>query len=73
MVTVYVHELDPETEEPYEGWFYGDGQNARDEVAAGPEPTPEATECGEEDNDHDWQARPHKETERHGEQQTLLG
>jgi hypothetical protein len=55
-VTVYVHALDPDTDEPYEGWYYGDGQNATDEVAAGPEPKPEPTECGDDDEDHDWQA-----------------
>jgi hypothetical protein len=48
MVSVYVDEIDEN----------GDaipGEHARDEVEAGPEPKPEATECGDEDSDHDWQ------------------
>jgi hypothetical protein len=55
-VSVSVHELDPETGEPYEGWCYGDGRNAHGETQAGPEPAPEVTECGEDDYDHEWKS-----------------
>ena len=37
-----------ENGEPVEPYAYG-------EVQAGPEPKPEATECGDDDDDHDWQ------------------
>ena len=56
MVRIYVHELDPGTEEPYEGWCYGDERNGLDEVAVGPGPRPPATDCGAADEDHDWQS-----------------
>lgn len=52
MVSVYVHELNDDGE-LLDGWYYGDGHNANSEVAAGPEP--ERTECGENDDDHNWQ------------------
>jgi hypothetical protein len=55
-VSVYVHELDPETDEPFENWCYGDGRNAHGEAMAGPEPEPEITECGEDDEDHEWES-----------------
>jgi hypothetical protein len=59
IVTVYVTEIDPETGDPYQDGYYGDGRHAMGEVMAGPEPQPDRTECGDEDGDHDWQS-PHE-------------
>src|ERR1700679_2841399 len=47
MVKVYVDEIDEDGEAV-------PGEHASDEVAAGPEPKPEATECGTDDDDHEW-------------------
>ena len=49
MVRVSVHEVDED------GEWLSDGESDSDEVAAGPEPKPPATDCGTEDEDHDWQ------------------
>jgi hypothetical protein len=48
MVGVWARELDEDGELIGEALF--------DEVEAGPEPTPPETECGDEDEDHDWQS-----------------
>jgi hypothetical protein len=47
MVKVYVDEIDADGEAI-------PGEHASDEVAAGPEPKPKETECGADDNDHEW-------------------
>ena len=49
MVQVYVDEIDEDGEAI-------PGEYASDEVLAGPEPRPEETECGTEDDDHEWQS-----------------
>lgn len=46
MVRVWAHELDEDGEPT--------GESLSGEVEAGPEPKPEATDCGTEDDDHDW-------------------
>ena len=48
-VRVYVDEID-------EDGNAIPGEHASDSVDAGPEPCPEVTECGEEDEDHDWES-----------------
>jgi hypothetical protein len=48
MVDVWAHELDEDGERT--------GEFLSGEVAAGPEPKPEPTECGDDDEDHDWQS-----------------
>jgi hypothetical protein len=48
MVEVWVEELDDDGKPT--------GRSLSGEVAAGPEPTPPETECGDEDEDHDWQS-----------------
>lgn len=47
MVSVYVDEID-------ENGDVVPGEHASDEVAVGPFPKPESTECGDGDEDHDW-------------------
>jgi hypothetical protein len=48
MVSVYVDEIDADGEAIPD-------QHDSDEVAAGPEPRPPVTDCGTDDDDHDWQ------------------
>ena len=48
MVSVQAVELDDDGDPT--------GPTAHGEVAAGPEPKPEPSECGADDDDHDWQS-----------------